>query len=196
MRIFTASLLAATLTGLSGLPAAAHADGYVSLGVGSEAALGGELGDQFHSEGLSAGRLALGYRSRNLAIEAVAFGNGLGPMSMSSPSAASADMATASLGIDLKYHLELVLGLEGYGRAGLHKTWLAQSGQPSSMTSGYQGDGHVLGGGLQYGLEILPVVDAAVWMDYSHQVFELADADYRPLTGTADVLTFGLSLGL
>jgi serine/threonine-protein kinase len=69
----------------------AHADGYVSLGVGSRASTSGDLGSHFQSEGLSAGRLALGYRSGSLAIEAVAFGNGLGDM------AGSADMATASL---------------------------------------------------------------------------------------------------
>ncbi|NJL28157.1 MAG: hypothetical protein HC897_09805, partial [Thermoanaerobaculia bacterium] len=77
-------------------------------------------------------------------------------------------------GLDLKYHLHLVLGLEGYGRAGLHKTWLSQSVQ--SEMAAYQGDGHVLGGGLQYTFDILPRVDAAVWADYSHQVFELDDA--------------------
>jgi hypothetical protein len=188
MRIFTATLLAALLTGVS----AAHADGYVSLGAGSEAALGGEIGDRFQSEGRGAGRLALGYRSRSLAIEAVAFGNRLG--SMSSGATSDADMATMSLGLDLKYHLHLVLGLEGYGRAGLHKTWLSQSVQ--SEMAAYQGDGHVLGGGLQYAFDILPTVDAAIWADYSHQVFELDDDAGDALTGSADVVTFGVSLGL
>jgi hypothetical protein len=188
MRIFTATLLAATLTGVS----AAHADGYVSLGVGTEAALGGEIGERFQAEGRNAGRLALGYRSSSLAIEAVAFGNGLG--AMGSDAAGSATMSTMSLGLDLKYHLHLVLGLEGYGRAGLHKTWLGQ-GAASEMAT-YQGDGHVLGGGLQYGFDVLPRLDAAIWADYSHQVFELGDAEGRPLTGSADVLTFGVSIGL
>lgn len=186
MRIFTATLLAALLAGLS----VAHADGYVSLGVGSQAATTGELGSRFQSEGLSSGRLALGYRSGSLAIEAVAFGNGLGDM------ASSADMATASLGLDLKYHLHIALGIEGYARAGLHRTWLAQSGTPESLMSGYQGNGHVLGGGLQYGFELLPVVDAAVWADYSRQKFDLADEAQSTMSGTADVITFGVSIGL
>jgi hypothetical protein len=188
MRIFTATLLAALLTGVS----AAHADGYVSLGVGSEAALGGEMDDRFLSEGSGAGRLALGYRSRSVAIEAVAFGNGLG--FINSGATSDADMTSMSLGLDLKYHLDLMLGLEGYGRAGLHKTWLSQGVQ--SEMAAYQGDGHVLGGGLQYAFDILPKVDAAVWADYSHQVFELEDAAGEPLTGSADVVTFGVSLGL
>lgn len=188
MRIFTAILLAAMLPGIS----AAHADGYVSLGVGSEASLGGEIGDRFQSEGRGAGRLALGYRSSSLAIEAVAFGNGLD--AMSSGVASDASMATMSLGLDLKYHLHLVLGLEGYGRAGLHKTWLSQRVQ--SEMAAYQGDGHVLGGGLQYVFDLLPRIDAAIWADYSHQVFDLDDAEGRPLTGSADVLTLGVSLGL
>lgn len=186
MRLFTATLLAAMLSGIS----AAHADGYVSLGVGSRASLSGDLGDQFQGDGLSAGRLALGYRSGNLAIEAVAFGNGLGTMS------STADMATASLGADLKYHLHIALGLEGYGRAGLHRTWLAQSGTPESLMTGYQGSGYVLGGGLQYGFELLPVVDAAVWMDYSRQVFELVGEAQPPMSGAADVITLGVSIGL
>jgi hypothetical protein len=186
MRIFTATLLATMLAGLS----AAHADGYVSLGVGSRAAMNGDLGSRFQSEGLSAGRLALGYRSDNLAIEAVAFGNGLGDMT------GSADMATASLGLDLKYHLHIALGIEGYGRAGLHRTWLAQSGSADSLMSGYQGNGHVLGGGLQYGFELLPVVEAAVWADYSRQAFHLTDEAQQSMSGTADVITVGLSIGL
>jgi len=186
MRVFTATLLAAMLTGLS----AAHADGYVSLGVGSRAALSGNLGSQFQSEGISAGRLALGYRSGSLAIEATAFGNGLGSM------ASDADLATASLGVDLKYHLHIALGIEGYGRAGLHRTWLAQSGQPKSLMTGYQGNGHVLGGGLQYAFELLPVVDAAVWADYSRQAFDLSNEAQQSMSGTADVITVGLSIGL
>jgi hypothetical protein len=185
MRTFTATLLATMLAGLS----AAHADGYVSLGVGSRAALSGELGSHFQSEGISAGRLALGYRSGNLAIEAVAFGNGLGAMS------SEADMATASLGIDLKYHLHLVLGLEGYARAGLHRTWLAQNGEAESLMTGYQGNGHVLGGGLQYELEALPVADTSLWADYSRQEFDLTNEAQQTMSGTADVITVGVSLG-
>ena len=185
MRIFTATLLATMLAGLS----AAHADGYVSLGVGTRAALSGELGSQFQSEGVSAGRLALGYRSGNLAIEAVAFGNGLGPMT------GNADMATASLGVDLKYHLHLVLGIEGYGRAGLHRTWLAQSGEAESLMTGYQGNGHVFGGGVQYAFEQLPVAGAAVWADYSRQAFDLSNEVQQTMSGTADVITVGVSLG-
>lgn len=96
--------------------------------------------------------------------------------------------------MDLKYHLHLVLGLEGYGRAGLHKTWMSQSVQSEMAT--YHGGGHVLGGGLQYVFDILPRVDAAVWADYSHQVFALDDDAGEPLTGSADVVTFGVSLGL
>lgn len=188
MRIFTATLLAALLSGVS----AAHADGYVSLGVGSEAALGGDLGDEFQSEGHSTGRLALGYRKKSLAIEAVAFGNGLGPMG--SAATTGAEMATVSLGLDVKYHLHLLLGLEGYGRAGLHKTWLSQSVQ--SEMDAYQGAGHVVGGGLQYVFDLLPKIDAAVWADYSHQVFELDSPAGRSITGSADAMTFGVSLGL
>ena len=188
MRIFTTTLLAAMLTGIS----AAHADGYVSLGVGSEAALGGEMGDRFQPEGSGAGRLALGYRSRSVAIEAVAFGNGLG--FMNSGATGDADMTTMSLGVDLKYHLHIALGLEAYGRAGLHRTWLSESVQSEMAT--YQGDGHVLGGGLQYTFDLLPKIEAAVWADYSRQVFELDDAAGESFTGSADVVTLGVSLGL
>lgn len=186
MRIFTATLLAAMLSGLS----AAHAGGYVSLGVGAEAAMSGDLAGRFQSDGLSAGRLALGYRGGNLAIEAVAFGNGLDDMT------GSADMTTVSLGIDLKYHLHIALGVEGYCRAGLHRTWVTRSGQADSSMSGYQGEGHVLGGGLQYAFELLPVVEAAVWADYSRQTYNLADEAQQSMLGTADVITVGLSFGL
>jgi hypothetical protein len=186
MRIFMGTLLAAMLSGLS----AAHAGGYVSLGVGSGAAMSGDLASRFETEGLSAGRLALGYRGGNLAIEAVAFGNGLGDMS------SSEDMTTVSLGLDLKYHLHIALGVEGYGRAGLHRTWVPQSGQADSLMAGYQGEGHVLGGGLQYAFELLPVVEAAVWADYSRQEYKLTNEAQQTMSGTADVITVGLSFGL
>lgn len=189
MRLFIAPLLTAGM--LASVPAA-HAGGYVSFGIGPEADLGGDLATRFQTDELTAGRLALGYRSKNLAIEAVAFGTGLDYMNGAGNG--DADLMSASLGVDLKYHLHLLLGLEGYGRVGLHRTWMGANMQDEAPE--YQGSGHVLGGGLQYAFDVVPVVDAAVWVDYSHQEFDLTDAAQRPLSGSADVLTIGVSLGL
>lgn len=189
MRFFIAPLLAAGM--LAGVPAA-HAGGYVSFGIGPEAALGGELAARFQTEDLAAGRLGLGFRSKNLAIEAVAIGTGLDYMNGAGNG--SADLVSASLGVDLKYHLHLILGLEGYGRIGLHRTWLGENMQEEAPT--FEGSGHMFGGGLQYSFDVLPVIDAAVWVDFTRQAFDLTDVAQRPLSGTADLLTVGVSLGL
>jgi hypothetical protein len=171
---------------------AAHAGGYVAIGAGGDADLHGDLENHFTTEGASAGRLAIGQRFGPLAVEAVLFGTDLhGASGMTGP---GNDYSTMSLGVDLKYHIPLVGGLEAYGRAGLNKTWVVD-GFDTTMDLGYSGRGYNLGAGLQYGFRLLPLVEAAIWADYNHQVMTLHEQGRASLEGGADMLTLGVSLG-
>lgn len=180
----------ATALALLAVPAAAQADGYIGAGVGANSSTGGALGAHFEAgEDADAGRLLLGQRFGIIAIEASMFGTDLrGASDMAGPY----DYSTLSLGVGLKLNLPLFLGLEGYGKAGLNKTWLRTPDARENWD--YDGRGHELGGGLQLNLP-LPAVDLGIWLDYSHQETELRDDDRRPLDGDIDMLTLGASLG-
>ncbi len=187
MHIFIAAILAVLVLGTG----AAHADTYLSLGVGSEAVLGGELENEFHTDQVSTGRIAVGHRQAGFAVEAVGFGTGL---RMSEDSLSESSARSISIGVDVKYHIGILAGLEGYGRAGLHKSWL--SSDDESFTGGdFDGSGHIFGLGLDYVFPV-PVVAATVWLDYSHQTMTLQDAFARTMNGTVDMITVGMSIGI
>jgi hypothetical protein len=99
----------------------------------------------------------------------------------------------ASLGVEVKYHFGIAGGLEAYAKAGAQKTWLLANGPQGDLD--YSGRGLTLGGGLQYRLS-LPVTQAAIWLDYSHQAFDLIDDTRAPISGSADMLTLGVTIGL
>jgi hypothetical protein len=162
---------------------AAHAGSYIGLGIGSEAPLTGDLGDRFATTDTRHGRLVLGKRFGQLAIEGSLYGT-----EFTGPSGAG-DFNTLSLGVDLKYHFGLAASFSAYLKGGLHKTWL-QSGDDDPRVDSYRGGGHALGAGLQYDFAI-----AALWLDYNRQSIELSSADGRAdMNGGAKLLTLGLSL--
>ena len=180
-----------TITSLAlvlGIAATAHAGGYVALGVGSDASLDGAVGDAYTADGSDNARLSFGQRTGPIAIEASLFGTGL-------QDAAGTDHSTLALGVDLKYFIRLTGPIEGYGRIGLNKTWLRDSAgdQPSLSGRGYD-----FGGGLQYSFRLLPLGDAAIWVDFTHQTMSLygdATSAQTALTGSAEMLTLGVSVG-
>ncbi len=163
----------------------AHADGYVGIGVGSGAELGGELSDFFITdEDSSSSRILVGKRFGSLAIEASLFGSQL--------YGNAGDFATVSLGLDAKYYLGLAGGLEGYGKIGLNKTWL--TGPEETEEWDYKGRGQELGLGLQYNFS-LALTDIGVWLDYTIQNTELRDGENQVLDGTLEMVNLGLSVG-
>jgi hypothetical protein len=183
--------LIAALALIAGSAGAAHAGGYVAIGAGGDADLNGDLANHFTTEGTSSGRLAVGQRFGPVALEAVLFGTDLqGASAMTG----QGDYSTMSLGVDLKYYIPLAGNLEAYARGGLNKTWVVE-GFDNAMDLGYSGRGWNLGAGLQYSFRLLPLLDAAIWADYNHQVMELHQEGRRSLAGGADMLTIGVSLG-
>lgn len=183
--------LLAALAIVAASAGAASAGGYVAIGAGGDADLGGDLDDHFTTEGTSAGRLAIGERFGSVAIEAVLFGTDLAG---TSGMTGQGDYSTMSLGVDLKYYIPLAGGLEAYARGGLNKTWVVE-GFDNNMDLDHAGRGWDVGAGLQYSFRLLPLVEAAIWADYNHQVLELHSASRRTLDGTVDMLTIGVSLG-
>ncbi len=163
----------------------AHADGYVGAGIGSGAELGGELSNFFVTDEDSASsRILVGKRFGSLAIEASLFGSQL--------YGNAGDFATISLGLDAKYYLGIVGGLEGYGKIGLNKTWL--TGPEETEEWDYKGRGQELGLGLQYNFS-LALTDIGVWLDYTIQNTELRDGENQVLDGTLEMVNLGLSVG-
>ena len=178
-------VVALVAAALLSVPAAAHAGGYVALGVGSAADTGGDLRG-FSSDGHMSGRLMLGQRISIVSFEAGLAGYGLEPRS------GGRDYNAQSLGAALKLNLPLVAGLEGYGRAGVERTWLGTSGDQMA----YSGNGYVVGGGLEYGFE-LPLTRLSVWFDWTRHGADLVpDGRGQTLDAQADLWTLGLSVAL
>lgn len=181
--------IAALTTGLL-FAGSSHADGYVGAGIGSDSSISGELGSHFQTnDKASSSRVIIGQRFGALALEASLFGSQLhGTSAM----VGSDDYATISLGVDLKYHLGLIGGLEAYGKLGLNKTWL--SGPAKTEGAGYEGRGKALGLGLQYTFD-LPLASVSLWADYTVQRTKLRDGERQNLDGELAMANFGVSLG-
>ena len=169
---------------------AAHAEGYIGAGVGAGGDLGGELGSNFTTtDDTNSGRILVGERFGALAVEGSLFGSQLvGASNLTG----QGDFTTVSLGVDLKYYLGLVGGLEGYGKIGLNTTWLTGS---DDSELNFSGRGQELGIGLQYTIN-LPLTQVGIWLDYTAQQTDLRDSDQRQtLDGTIEMVNLGVSVG-
>ena len=174
------------VTTLLVVPHTAYAGSYVSLALGTGAEFGGDLADAGHlskDSSSRSGRLAIGQRISNFAIEGGMYGTSL----------AGAGDSTLSLGVDAKYHIPIYFKLEGFVRAGLHKTWLADT---DSFSSAGSGQGYAVGGGLQVRFNPLPLGEIAVFADYTYQALNFTGDTVANGSGSARMLTLGLSVGL
>lgn len=168
---------------------AAHADGYIGAGIGANSELSGEISDHFSTDGdATSSRVLVGERFGALAFEGSLFGSQLRGISGLT---GTGDSTTISLGLDVKYYIGLFGGLEGYGKIGLNKTWLAAA---DGMDASYEGRGKALGLGLQYSFN-LPLTEVGLWVDYTAQDTELRSADGPNLDGNIEMVNFGVSVG-
>lgn len=172
-------------------PASGRA-GYVGLGY----ELGGTpRGDvDKHFDGADPGaRLMLGHRLELLAVEASVSGSRLTGASRLTESK-DAGFYWLSAGLNLKLVLPVASPLEAYGKAGLHRTWIVNApGNDSDLS--YAGFGHLLGGGLQMGLNPGALFEVGVWFEYSHQTASLESAGDPHLDSAIDTVLLGLSFG-
>jgi len=179
------TLIAATVA-LSALSHAARADNYFSVGVGSDAGLRETLDTRSHDAG-SIGRIAFGHRTGPIAIEAAVAGSKLA-------GATGPALSSFAVGVDVKYHVALVGPLECYARGGISKNWIPHEAG-SAVALDDAGRGYAVGGGVQYTLDVLPLVSAAVWLDYGRHILDPSDAPDGRIDDTADVVTLGVSVG-
>ena len=183
---------------LLGVAQQAHAGGYVSLGFGSSADVGGELASHFTAEGESSARLAIGHRfpALPIAIEVAYFSTAMQSQSGFTRNDGSYD--GKSLGVEVKYHFGLFGPIDGYVRGGLNKTWLGIRGDnPNNLD--YSGRGLTLGVGAEYSFGVLPGIDGGVFIDFGRQMTTMHDpartnAERRSLDGTIDALMIGVSV--
>src|SRR5438067_2231494 len=102
------------LASLLALPAAAHAGGYVSAGIGTAPSLGGDVSTTFSGDGHNSGRVALGRGFGPISLEAGIAGFGVSTAGMST-TAYSAQVSAAA-------HAPLFLGVDLVARGGLERT--------------------------------------------------------------------------
>lgn len=155
----------------------ALAGSYLSLGVGGEPALQGDLEMAAVGESGGNGRLALGQRFGRLAVEASL-----------SRFAIPDDDATAA-GIHARLAFPLGGRFEAYGRLGLERLWLGDS----TMTD-VSGDarGIVGGGGIEWRLSAPVLGTASLWAEVTQDRFTTEDG----AEGGVRLWTLGASLGL
>jgi hypothetical protein len=185
----TAALLS-TAALVLGFSSTAFAGGYIAVGVGSDAEIEGDLAGMFDADGANNGRLSIGQRSGPLAIEASIFGTDL-----NSAAGAGGEYSTLSLGVDVKYYVSLTGPIEGYARGGLNKTWIGAD-EGGDVGVDMEGRGYSVGAGLQYSFRLMPLGEAALWLDYTHQSVRLYDQALEQFDGNVKLLTVGLSIGL
>lgn len=165
------------LTVLLGSASVASAESYLSLGLGGEPALHGDLRMAASGEGDGGnGRLALGIGAGRLAVEGSLSRFGLG-----------ANTATAA-GAHLRLRFPVQGGFGIFGRIGLERVWLG-SDVPSM---GSTADGMVGGLGLEYRLSAPLLGEAGLWAEVSDDRLDTGGGH----TGGARLWTAGLTVGL
>ena len=173
------SLPAAALL-LAATASAAHAGGYVGLGVGDGIATSGDL--EYSAEGRTLkliGGFALGKLAAEGSVQRA-------PIVMT---ATGRDYSMLQLGIAGKYSYPLGDGLELYGKLGLNHIKLGP-GDSSGLDG--SGSGVLIGGGAEYRSK-LPVT---FWIDYTVTNATIHIESYHDSDLTTRQWMIGASLGL
>lgn len=168
--LLTATLLAASAT-------TASAGSYLSLGVGGDPAIQGDLSAAIDGDGEGGnGRLAIGQRLGRLSLEGSLSRFGFG------------DAEATAAGVHLKLGIPLDGAFGAYLRGGLEHVWLGAEGDRLGDTTA---DGVVGAIGLEYRLEAPILGEASIWGELSENRFENDAGE-----GGARLWTLGFSLGL
>lgn len=178
-RLLAASAL---LVALALASSSASAETYLGLGIGKDAPVTGSFGERFSTDKTRHGRVFLGKRFGQLAIEGVIFGT-----EFTRPNG-NGDFNTLSLGVDAKYYFSLMLNFSAYLKGGIHKTWV-QAPEENATLDSYSGTGHAIGAGLEYRFAL-----AGIWLDYNRQSVLLKSEQAGDLEAGAKMLTLGATL--
>jgi hypothetical protein len=168
--------LGTCLAVLLGSLSAASADSYLSLGVGGDPAVHGDMRMAANGQGDGGnGRLALGVGVGRLSVEGSLSRFGL-----------AGSTATAA-GAHLRLRFPVQGGFGIFGRIGLERVWL---GDLPSMSS--TADGVVGGLGLEYRLSAPLLGEAGLWAEVSDDRLDTGGGH----TGGVRLWTAGLTVGL
>src|SRR5262245_56082608 len=152
LHLFVMVRLGFCLTVLLGSLSVASAESYVSLGVGGDPAVHGDMRMAATGEGDGGnGRLAVGIGISRLSVEGSLSRFGLG-----------SNTATAA-GAHLRLRFPIQGGFGAFGRIGLEHVWLGTDLPSMSSTA----DGVVGGLGLEYRLSAPLLGEAGVWAEVS-----------------------------
>jgi hypothetical protein len=182
------SLLAA-ITLIAASATVASAEPYVGLGIGTAASghVGADSSSQM-SNGNRSGQLLGGYSFGRvgpglLAVEAVG--------TRFSQNYRNTANDANSLGAAGKYSMPLGNGFEGFGRAGLARTWL--SNDATSLT----GDGWFVGAGFEYRFKVATQTAASLFVDYQYNKTSYDLGSHTPaLDATAGMWMLGATVAL
>jgi hypothetical protein len=178
------SLIAAAFL-LAAAPAA-HAGGYVSVGVGQAPSLGGDLDKMVSTTGHS-GRVGVGMGFGPLSIEAA-----LGEYGVAAPGAVDRNGTALDVSVSAMLRAKLSGGLGVYGKGGLERaSVLVPDGEGTTRA---WGSGYVLGVGLDYQLD-LAIAKTSIWLEGTRESLDVStmSASYQ---GNAETLMLGLRFGI
>jgi hypothetical protein len=165
------------LTILVGSLSVASAESYVSLGVGGDPAVHGDMRMAARGEGDGGnGRLAVGIGVGRLSVEGSLSRFGLG------------DSTATAAGAHLRLRFPIQAGFGIFGRVGLERVWLGNDLPSMSSTA----DGMVGGLGLEYRLSAPRLGQAGIWAEVSDDRLDTGGGR----TGGIRLWTAGLTVGL
>lgn len=168
---------------------AASAGTYVGLGIGSSPAIS-EQTDRLEGDGRS-GRFLVGMRFARVSIEGSVGGYDVALINANSgmfvPHGTSYQVAGA-----VKLSLPIGNKFEGFGRAGLHKTWIRADVMPD--INNMSGGGYLLGLGLEYRLNMI-IGQGSIFVDYQYNQAKL-EGERFTFDGSSRMFTLGVTVGL
>jgi hypothetical protein len=141
-------------SGVMAISTGASAGGYLGLGLGTQPGINDEMAGAATPIGRSIRGLG-GVRFANLSLEGAL--NGFDVVAKHNGGTTAYQLSGA-----LKLSLPLGNNFEGFGRAGLERTWL----NVGDSRFDFVGDGFLVGGGFEYRLNAI-ISNASIFVDYN-----------------------------
>jgi hypothetical protein len=171
----------AVASGLLAISTTASADGYLGLGVGTQPA----VNDSMAAVGAPSGRSLrglIGFRFGNVAVEGAVNGFGVATH--------RGDQTVYQASAALKLSVPFGNNFEGFGRAGLERTWLNLDEDRYNLS----GDGFLVSGGFEYRLNAV-IANASIFVDYTIHHATLEDSRDK-VDATSRVWGLGFTVGI
>ncbi len=179
-------LAVAAALALLALPTAAHAGGYVSVGVGTGPRFTNGLQNSYSGDGHNSARVLVGKRFGLISIEGGIGGYGLHGVNVYT-SDISGDRAY-SASASVVGQVPVMAKLEVFARLGIEKTWV--TGEADDR--GISGGGYLVGAGVAYDLGFR---NMALWAEIDHEMMRLKRESIADQTGSVDTLMVGIRVG-